>query len=578
MATTPRAYDRNPSYPPTGNRVRPGWDEAAATLPATPTVLALDGPAFLDWDGAVAGLAKALAERGVAVHQVDLSAFFRPWDEILRLTEPAGTAELVDDPDFTSVTRCALPDFLRLPDPSPTADEGVTIVYGPGAGLVSHDVLWYADLPKRYAEAAMHSDRAQNLGQPVAAGPGTTRRLFYVDWPVLDRHRDGIAGQIDRWIDLQPDPVTGSTNLASLDGTTVRATIATLAGRPFRVRPFFNSTPWGGHWAQRELGFNPEAPNTALGYELIAPENGVLIGEPGGPRIEVPFQMMVSLLPDRFLGPPVQAEFGTSFPIRFDYLDTVDGGHLSVHCHPRLNYMRQIFGWDYTQHETYYVMIGSPGSQVFLGLRDDVDLDQFHGQALAAYCDGAPFEVTDHVQAHPADPHQLFLIPAGTPHASGVGNLVLEISATPYLYSLRFYDWLRQDAAGRRRPVHIEHAFANLDTTRRGQSVRDDLVPAPRILRSGVGWREELLGDLPDVFYQVRRFVLDGDQPASDDTVDRFHMLNVVDGAGVVVRTAAGDEHLLAYAETLVIPAAVGQYTLARIGEERVQVVKSLVR
>ncbi|MCW3844665.1 class I mannose-6-phosphate isomerase [Micromonospora yasonensis] len=557
--------------------MRSGWDDAAATVPTTPTVLALDGPAFLDWDTVAGGLAKALAERGVAVRQVDMTAHFRTWGEILQLTEPAGAAERVDDPDFATIARCTLRDFLRLPDPAPAADDGVTIVYGPGAGLVPHDLLWYADLPKRYAEAAMHAGRARNLGQPATAGPGTTCRLFYIDWPVLDRHRDRIAGRIDRWIDLQPDPVTGAEP-TSLDGAALRATIRTLAGRPFRVRPFFNSTPWGGHWAQRELGFNPEAPNTALGYELIAPENGVLIGEPNAARIEVPFQMMVSLLPEQILGPPVQAAFGTSFPIRFDYLDTIDGGHLSVHCHPRLNYMRQVFGWDYTQHETYYVMIGSPGSQVFLGLRDDVDLDEFHRQALAAYRDGAPFEVTDHVQTHPADPHQLFLIPAGTPHASGVGNLVLEISATPYLYSLRFYDWLRQDAAGRRRPVHIEHAFANLDTARRGRSVRDDLVPAPRLLRSGVGWQEELLGDLPDVFYQVRRFVLDGGQPANDDTVDRFHVLNVVEGPGVVVRTGAGDEHLLAYAETLVIPAAVGQYTLTRIGKERVQVVKSLVR
>lgn len=555
-------YDREPSYRPARGRVRTGWDEAVAGLRDGPAVLALDGPAYLDWDGAVGGISKALADRGVAVEVVDLSSAFLPWDELVRLTEEPG------DPHFTKLCERPLGDLLRLPL-LPQGTDGITLVHGPGAALVPHDVLWYADLPKRHAEAAVYAGTARNLGQ--ATGSATTRRLFYVDWPVLDRHRDSLAERIDCWFDLQ----TGS-DPAWLDGSSLRASALELSDRPFRVRPFFNSTPWGGHWAQRELGFNPGAVNTALGYELIAPENGVLFGDPDGPRVEVPFQLLVALQTDRVLGEPVRAEFGTSFPIRFDYLDTVDGGNLSLHCHPRLRYMREVFGWVYTQHESYYVVAGTPGSEVFLGLRDDVELDAFHGEALEAFKDGTGFDVTDHVQSHPADEHQLFWIPAGTPHASGAGNLVLEISATPYLYSLRFYDWLRRDSAGNQRPVHVEHAFANLDTSRRGQAVRDDLIPAPRVLRSGDGWREEILDGPPEIFYEVRRYVLTG--TASDDTVDRFHILNVVGGEGVLVRTGDGYEHPLAFAETLVVPAATGPYSLTPVGGSEVRVVKSLVR
>ncbi|WP_329348461.1 hypothetical protein OG226_08460 [Streptomyces sp. NBC_01261] len=88
-----------------------------------------------------------------------------------------------------------------------------------------------------------------------------------------DRHRDTLAPHLDAWLDVQrPD------HPAWLDGAGLRATYAALAHRPVRTRPYFNSTPWGGHWAQRELGFNPDSPNTALGYELIAPEAGILIG------------------------------------------------------------------------------------------------------------------------------------------------------------------------------------------------------------------------------------------------------------------------------------------------------------
>ena len=46
----------------------------------------------------------------------------------------------------------------------------------------------------------------------------------------------------------------------------------------------------------------------------------------------MPFQLLVALHPQPVLGDEVTATFGTSFPIRFDYLDTVGGGHLSIHC------------------------------------------------------------------------------------------------------------------------------------------------------------------------------------------------------------------------------------------------------
>lgn len=102
-------YDREPSYRPARGRVRTGWDEAVAGLRDGPAVLALDGPAYLDWDGAVGGISKALADRGVAVEVVDLSSAFLPWDELVRLTEEPG------DPHFTKLCERPLGDLLRLP-------------------------------------------------------------------------------------------------------------------------------------------------------------------------------------------------------------------------------------------------------------------------------------------------------------------------------------------------------------------------------------------------------------------------------------------------------------------------------
>lgn len=562
-------YDPNPRYAAVGGTVSLGWDEPVASLEAGPAVLAVDGPEILDWQAVVDGIAAAAAVRGTTVRLLDMRERFRPWPDIVALTE---SDTLRDDPHFARLPDCTIADLLGPLSAVEPPGDGLLVVYGPGAALVRHDVLWYADLPKRYAEATVGAGGGRNLGQPAGVQGATSRRLMYIDWPLLDRHRDSIAPGIDRFLDTQD-----GGRVASVDGSTMRSTLSELASRPFRLRPTFNSQPWGGHWAQRELRMSLDAPNTALGYELIVQEGGILVGEGPSRQVELPFQLLVSLHPADVLGGRVHERFGTSFPIRFDYLDTLDGGNLSVHCHPRSDYMADVFGFPYPQHETYYVMVGGETGRIFLGLRDGTDVDAFHSESHDADASGRPFDIERYVQTHRAVPHQLFSIPSGTPHGSGEGNVVLEVSATPYLYSLRFYDWLRLDAEGHLRPIHVEHAFANLGSTRTGAAVRKQLVRAPDELLRGSGWHEELLSRLPEVFFEVRRVVLDADVRVSFDLAEGFHVLNVVDGPGVSVSTEGADLEL-SYGETLVVPAATGRYGLRRLGSQPVRVVKALVR
>jgi hypothetical protein len=583
-----RGYDPSPHYPVRDGEVTFGWDAAAAALPSGVRVLAVDGPTVLDWETVGARLRDCLtaARRhavaaGAAVDIVDVRAAALPWPQVLARTE---SAALQHDPDFATLAGGTLGDLMDpvaldalAARPGPTRDghpAGLRVLIGPGAALASGvDQLWWVDLPKRYAEASVAAGHGRHLAAPADLPP-TTRRLFYIDWPLLDRHRDAMVSRIDRWFD-----VIDTGNPVSITGDALRGTCRELATQPFRTRPTFNSTPWGGHWAQRELDFNPKAENTALGYELIAPESGVLLGTDDDPArcVEVPFQLLVALAPADVLGATVHGTFGTSFPIRFDYLDTVDGGNLSVHCHPRIDDMQQVFGWPYTQHESYYLMVAGEQSRVFLGLRDGADVDAFRRVAHDADTRGVPFDIEEYVQSFSAEHGQLYLVPAGTPHGSGKGNVVLEVSATPYLYSLRFYDWLRRDSANRQRKVHVKHAFRNLDRTRSGPAVARDLVQRPRTVASDDGWHEELIGALPDMFFEVRRLAIEPDAAAEQDTDGRFHVLTVVDGQAALVITAAGHQHRLNYAETLAVPASVGSYRVLAQGSDRVRLVKAQV-
>lgn len=549
-------YDPEPRYPLSAGEVEHGYAPLVAEVARRGArVVALDGPAAAPWERVVEPLAAALA-----AETLDMRASYASWEEVRRRT---ADSELPGDPVFGRLCTRQLADLV---DELPSLPErGVVLVHGPGSSLVPHDLLWYADVPKRVSLDAVRRGSAANLGQPGGEA-GTEQRLLFVDWPILDRHKQALARVLDRYVD-----VTESARPRSLTGDSLRGTFHDLAGRPFRTRPTFLPGPWGGQWLRRRLGIATDAPNLAWSYELITPESGILVGDDA--PVEVGFELLMSLEGSRVLGAGVAERFGVSFPIRFDFLDTFEGGHLSLQCHPTLAYARDIFGLDYTQDESYYVVETTPGAPVFLGLRDDVDLEAFKAAAEGAE-HGVELDADRHVPAHRAEQHRLYLIPAGTPHASGAGNVVLEISATPYLYTLRFYDWLRRDLEGRLRPVHVRHAFANLDPRRRGDAVAE-LMPEPRVVRDADGSTELELGRHPDLFFAVHR--LDFVDTVDDDTEGRFHVLNLVAGEEVEILTERGDVHPLSYAETIVVPAAVGRYGIRRVRGAGCKVVKAFV-
>jgi mannose-6-phosphate isomerase class I len=558
-------YDPNPSYPVAGEQPVLGWEVPVAGLVArSPCVVAVDGPAALPWDRVAADLAAALDGAGISSALLDARASFASWDEIERRT---AAADLPCDPVFARVFEGSVADFFATLPRVSSRDVDVSVVFGPGSALVEHDVLWYADVPKFHALGALRRGEVPNLGQPMGKA-GSERRLLFVDWPVADRHKQALVGRIDRFFDLT-DPGTPR----SLDGESLRRSLRELAARPFRTRPTYLPGPWGGQWLRRTLGIETDAPNLAWSYELITPESGILFG--GSEPVEVGFELLMAEQSECVLGAEPAKRFGLSFPIRFDYLDTLEGGDLSIQCHPSERYMRETFGLPYTQHETYYVMVTKPGTRIFLGLHDGADPASFRAEAERAAAHGTALDPQRYLQTHAAEQHRLYLIPAGTPHASGAGNVVLEISATPYLYTLRFYDWLRRDLDGDLRPVHVAHAFSNLDPRRSGEAVRRELIPDPRPLREGADWVELEFGRHPDLFFGVNR--LDFEESIADDTEERFHVLNLVGGEEVEIVSDGGATHPLAYAETIVVPASVGGYQIRRVRGGACKVVKAFV-
>ena len=107
-------------------------------------------------------------------------------------------------------------------------------------------------------------------------------------------------------------------------------------------------------------------------FDCVPEENSLLL-EFGKQRLEIPAIDLVFDQPRRAAGDAVHARFGDEFPIRFDFLDTMGGGHLSFQVHPLTEYIQQTFGMHYTQDESYYLLDAGDDACVYLGLREGID-------------------------------------------------------------------------------------------------------------------------------------------------------------------------------------------------------------
>ena len=124
------------------------------------------------------------------------------------------------------------------------------------------------------------------------------------------------------------------------------------------------------------------------------------------------------------------------------------GGNLSLQVHPLQAFIREKFGMPYTQDESYYMLDAERDAIVYLGLKDNVDRDRMEQDLRSAQAGEHPFPAEKYVNAWPVKKHSHLSIPAGTIHCSGRNGLVLEISATPYIFTFKLWDWDRLDLDG----------------------------------------------------------------------------------------------------------------------------------
>lgn len=475
-------------------------------------------------------------------------------------------AELLsDDPVFGRMSSTTVEAFF---DPqavetmrSEVARTERSIVLGTGATLVESpgSLLVYADMARWELQLRQRRNEIANFGlSNFEERPSLKyKRAFFLDWRVADRLKVSLLSRLHFLLDTHKPGVP-----KLISGAAFRRGLQKATEQPFRVVPFFDPGPWGGHWMERVCQLPDDgAPNHAWCFDCVPEENSLVLGF-GDARIEVPSLDVVLQHPRELLGENVHQRFGAEFPIRFDFLDTMGGGNLSLQVHPLTQYIRETFGMDYTQDESYYMLDAAEGARVFLGLKTGVDPDKMLADLEQAQTGAFDFPTEQYVNQFPASKHDHFLIPAGTVHCSGKDSMVLEISATPYIFTFKLWDWGRVGLDGRPRPVHLEHGARNIQWDRTTDWVEQNLVNRFVPVAEGDGWREERTGLHQLEFIETRRHWFTGTVP--HETRGTVCVLNLVEGDEAVVEspTAAFPPFVVHYAETFIVPANVGPYTI----------------
>lgn len=566
-------YDKTPSVEVKGfeNNLIAGWKNICAEIEKNidtkeSYVIAVETYVGIHDNEIISAL-----KEGLSINQFFIAGdAMKSEEELDKMTHP----DVTDDDIFGYMTRLSMVDFFEQSKVQSLSEEissqkGITIIYGPGAALVTsnYDLLVYADMPRWEGQLRFRRDEVSNLGVENKKLKGSLqyKRAYFVDWRVCDRHKKQLFDKMDFVLDTvipnQPKMITGK---AMLEG------LKLAAQQPFRVVPFFDPGPWGGQWMKEVCDLDKLQENFAWCFDCVPEENSLNL-KFGDRLFEIPSVNLVFRQPKELLGEPVHGRFGDEFPIRFDFLDTMQGGNLSLQVHPLTEYIQEKFGMNYTQDESYYMLEADEDAVVYLGLKDGVEPDVMISELQHAQDSGEIFDAEKHVGVWPVKKHDHVLIPAGTIHCSGANSMVLEISATPYIFTFKLYDWGRMGMDGLPRPINIKHGKNVIQWDRTESWSKENIVGQVEKIAEGDGWIEERTGLHNREFIETRRHWFT--KPVLHNTNNGVNVLNLVEGAEAIVesRTGAFEPFVVHYAETFIIPGAVGKYTIRPYGESEGQ-------
>lgn len=562
-------------------------------------VVAFDGYATADWKQFLNLLARECKAAGVEFKSIDQNAeCFKSGEEIDAMIDPLLVWDTDVDPTllYGKIYKGGYEGILNEDKTSAFVEKVkslkdgkgcVIAVYGYGCLIPRlrdlYDVKCFFDLTPKTSILRIRRGEYANIGKerPDLINR-VIRRCYYCDFEMaVGNRRELLRNGVPDYFVLSDDP----QNVQLLPFEAFSDICAQLVKYPFRAKPCYLEGVWGGSYMKKLRNLPEKMRNAAWVFDFIPMEVSVVV-EAGSEKLDINFCTFVCKEGENLMGKDCVEKFHGYFPIRFNWDDSYHStGNMSIQCHSGSAFNRENYGEFGRQDESYYVCVTGHDAKTFIGFRDDADIPQFFKDIEAADKEHKPCDYLKYVNYEESKPGLQVMLPAGTIHSSGRNQVILEIgSLTIGSYTYKMYDYLRLDFDGKQRPIHTRLGEQNVAQHRRASVIHDPqspdyIVQKPRQAASGDGWREMILGENDLLYFSLRRLEFEKECP-QDTCGDRFHVLALVDGDKVRVRSVSHPERSfeMEYLDIVCVPADMGEYVIENLGKEPIMVHKTMLR
>lgn len=557
-----------------------------------PCFVTMDGYLGTDWEPVIEGVSAALSKAKLDVRLINANSMYKPRRALDRMvrsyteTDPSlGTActdkRVIDLLDKSKIERVRK-NVIKLKRERPPKLAAV-VCFGIGSATpalrrVADKVLFY-DMGRVSVMKRKFSKTLKEPGRNVPEKDFYWKKLLYVYYHILDRHRKAMTAVMDGYVDANEADRLKYIPRAAYDAITDE-----LTRRPLKFRRFMQPGNWGGLHHRKYFNL-PHLKNCAWDTTFYAPKNSCLVDLGIGCNIEIPFLNIQLKAPKKVCGPYLAKKYPGLLPM----IACVDDGYfpkpvhhersnMPIHLHPDGKYVKKNFNERLGRYETYYIVEAYENANTMLGFTRDADVKEFRRKIVDARRNGEKFDWTKYVKTWPSRAGDLYLIPAGSVHGTGGHQMVLEMDTCPSNvgteYSFFIYDFLRSSWDDNKKafcapPVRlqIDHGFAQTRWHRREDWVKKHLLAKPNVIRKGRGWTEDRYASYGPMPFTIER--LHFEKKAPDDTKGRFcHLVLLTKGDRALIRSKKHPERQIEieWIQFAFIPACFGAYECINIG------------